>query len=343
MIAQGTNSTENLSEILKQISETSMLNYYFKISDLPTKICSLLREENNPSFSLVSPDGNKVYYTDFATGEYGGMINLLMKYWNLPFKETLSRIVEDIPLITANASVQFNGIYTKSNKVLEYHSDVELGVSIREWKKHDLEHWESYGISQPWLAFGKIFPISFIFITKNGKKAILPAEKFAYVYLENKDDIVSIKIYQPYSELFKWRNQHNKSVWDLWRQLPQTGDNLIITSSRKDALCVWENARIPSCSLQAESYLPKFHVVQELKNRFKNVFVLYDNDFMKKVNHGRIYGNKVAEAFGLNQIEIPETFQSKDPSDLAKNHGRKIINPVIKELMADSIKNQTRK
>ena len=340
MIAPGTDSTENLKEILSQVSEVAMLNYYFKISDLPTKICSPLRQENNPSFSLVSPDGSKVYYTDFATGEYGGMINLLMNYWRLSFRETLNKIKADIPEILSADSGQFSGVYTKSNKVLDYHSDVELGVSLRDWKSHDLDYWETYGISKPWLDFGKILPISFIFITKNNKKAILPAEKFAYVFLENKDNIVSVKIYQPYSELFKWRNQHNKSVWDLWRQLPPTGDNLIITSSRKDALCLWENSRIPSCSLQAESYLPKFHVVQELKNRFKNVFILYDNDFEKDINHGRNYGNKIATAFDINQIEIPETFKSKDPSDLAKNHGRKIINPVIKELMADSIKSK---
>ena len=71
---------------------------------------------------------------------------------------------------------------------------------------------------------------------------------------------------------------------------------------------------------------------EKLKNRFKRVFVLYDNDFQSEENHGRIYGETLAEKFGLLRIEIPEQWKSKDPSDLVKNHGREVLREVIYSL-----------
>ena len=56
------------------------------------------------------------------------------------------------------------------------------------------------------------------------KQKIIPAEKYAYVFVEFKDNVESLKIYQPFSEFYKWRNKHDSSVWDLWEQLPETGE-----------------------------------------------------------------------------------------------------------------------
>jgi hypothetical protein len=221
-----------------------------------------------------------------------------------------------------------------------YRNNTTLQVKVRPWRKYDLEYWESYGISLPWLKFGQVYPISFIIINKNGTKSVVPAEKYAYAYLESKDGIITFKIYQPFSKDYKWINKHDSSVWDLWIQLPKEGENLIITSSRKDALCIWENTGIPTCSLQGEGYIPKKKVIDILKKRFKNVFILYDNDFASDKNHGEIFGSHLANEFGLTQLKLPLAYASKDTSDLCKNHGRKIVNKVILNLiLSESQKN----
>ena len=84
--------------------------------------------------------------------------------------------------------------------------------------------------------------------------------------------------------------------------------------------------------LQAESYIPKKHVVQQLKDRFKKIFVLYDNDFNKEENYGRELGKEIAQEFDLIQIEIPDKYKSKDPSDLFKNCNKKTLIEVIDNL-----------
>lgn len=333
------NSSTTLDEIYKAVSEFQILAYYLNINQIPCVISSPLRKDTNPSFALYSKNGIKIQYLDYGTRESGGTIDLLSALWGTNYNDTVSRLAEDLPKF---AQVQNNPLIVKkeqhdSGKHI-YSIETDLQCKVREWKEYDLVYWKNAGISLPWLKFGKVFPISHIIVIKRGNRYIIPADKYAYVYVEFKDGNPSLKFYQPFSKSHKWSNKHDASVWDLWEQLLKTGERLIITSSRKDALSVWENTGIPSCSLQAESYHPKPHVMQQLKERFKYIYVLYDNDFKSTVNYGRAYGASLAEEFGLTQIEIPDEYQSKDPSDLCNNYNREKLKEVILSLINEKEK-----
>lgn len=127
----------------------------------------------------------------------------------------------------------------------------------------------------------------------------------------------------------------NKSVWSLWTKIPEKGDTLIISSSVKDCLNIMCNLKIPAIALQGEGYLPKPSVMQELKNRYNNIIVFYDNDFNNPDNPGRTDSIKLCNKYGLKRIEIPSEYKSKDPSDLFKNCGKEkyleILQPLINE------------
>lgn len=324
-------SITSFDEILTKVKGEDILAYYLGITEIPCKIQAPYRVDNKPSVGIYMGKSGNVQFMDFATKECGGVADLLTKVWNLDFKHTVERIAKDLDKIKPSTEIK-NVSGTHSTSV-HHITNSTIEVKIREWRKYDLEYWETYGISLPWLKFGDVFPISQIFLTKNGVTNVFPAEKYAYAYVERKDGNVSLKIYQPFSSTKKWMNKHDASVWDLWTKLPETGDKLIITSSRKDALCIWENTGIPSVSLQGEGYVPKEQVVQELKNRFTNVYILYDNDFQAEENHGRIFGADLAQKFGLIQIEIPTYLHSKDTSDLCKNFGRQKVNEVVLALI----------
>ena len=124
----------------------------------------------------------------------------------------------------------------------------------------------------------------------------------------------------------------------MWSKLPDKGEYLIITSSRKDALCIWENTGIPAISLQAESYLPKEHIVQQLKDRFKFIFVLYDNDFNNPNNPGEKAANKFVESFDLRKLTLPIELGEKDTSDLCKKYGRYKVKTTILKLIKNNLK-----
>lgn len=326
---QGRSST--FLEIISLVSEFQILGYYLGISEIPVVINSPLRIDNNPSFGIYTRDNVRVYYCDFSTGDKGSLFSLLSDMWKISLQESYDRIYADIPLIKGTSSFIKN--ITSSGSRVVYNKDTDVQCKIREWKKHDLEYWELYGISKEYLIFGDVYPISHTIITKNNRKMVIPAEKYAYVYVEKKDGITTLKLYQPFSKDFKWFSKHDASVWDLWTKIPEKGENLIITSSRKDALTIIENCHIPTLSLQGEGYIPKEKIVNSLKERFQNIFILYDNDFDAEENHGRLLGAKIAKMYDLKQIEIPTEYQSKDPSDLCHNHNRITLNKVIQQLI----------
>lgn len=324
MVARGSDST-SIEKVNDLYSDFDIAHKYLGITCVPEVINSPLRQDNNPSLGLfINSRTNSLWFKDFGSGEKGSLYDLLAKMWNVSKDKVYDKILEDMP---APAFIRKHGVkvYRKSAGKVE--------VRVREWRDYDIAYWDSYGISLPWLKFGEIYPISHIILTKNGHSYPIPAEKYAYVYVERKDGIVSFKIYQPYSKEYKWMSKHDSSVWDLWTKIPEKGDKLIITSSRKDALAIWSNTGIPALSLQGEGYIPKEHVVQQLKDRYNKVYVLYDNDFQSEENHGRMYGKMIAERFNVTQIEIPEKWESKDPSDVVKNHGREVLKQIIYELV----------
>lgn len=324
MVARGSDST-SLEEVNDKYSDFDIAHKYLGITCVPEVLTSPIRSDHNPSLSIfVNSSTGNLWFKDFGNGEKGSLYDLLAKMWNVSKSQVYRKILEDMP---APALIKKQGVmvYRKSAGKVE--------VRVRRWKDYDLAYWDSFGISLPWLEFGDIYPISHIIFTRDEVSYPIPAEKYAYVYVERKDGIVSFKIYQPYSKEYKWMSKHDSSVWDLWTKIPESGERLIITSSRKDALAIWSNTGVPSLSLQGEGYIPKEHVVQQLKDRYKRVFVLYDNDFQSEENHGRAYGKMIAEKFGLLQIEIPEQWASKDPSDLVKNHGRGALREVIYSLV----------
>lgn len=329
------NRSVGLDVLLGKTSEFDIMRFYLNIDVLPALINSPLRQDRNASVSIFSPDGVKVFYKDFGTGEHGSIFDLLGRMWNRTFSETIIKIWDDIDRVKHNR-INLNrtsrGVIHKSNSILE--------VRTRQWFDYDMEYWNSYGISREWLEFGDVYPISHILITRDNITKIIPAEKLAYVYVERKDGKVSLKVYQPKSQRLKWLSKHDSSVWDLWSRLPDRGDTLFITSSRKDALCLWENTGIPSVSLQGEGYVPKEKVINQLKQRFGRVIIFFDNDYDKDENHGHIYASRLSGMFDLDMVEIPSEYKSKDPSDLFKNHGAETFRRVIKELVKQSNQQQ---
>ena len=320
----------SLEELLEKVNEVSIASKYLGIYEIPCVINSPLREDNRPSFGLYTFDGHKVRYTDYATGERGGIFDLLSKLWNIPYIEVLERVADDFldysPLGKITTKVS-NG----STKIMiREKAKSQIEIRVRDWKKHDQEYWESYGISIDWLKYANVCPISHKIITKGGKRYIFGADKYAYAYIERKEGNVSIKIYQPFNKNgFKWCTSTDSSVISLWTKVPTSGDKICICSSLKDALCLWSNTGIPSIATQGEGYTMSNTAINELKKRYKNVYILFDCD-----EAGLVDGEKLSKQTGFTNLVLPKFDGGKDVSDLYhclqdKEKFRKIILPLF--------------
>ncbi len=325
------NSNILLKDLLKQVSEVDILNHYLVIKELPCLISSPLRVDTKPSFRLYVTHTNKVRYYDLAKKDGGGLFDLLKQLWGTTFQGAIDKVYTDLKSINkTQIPISYSsGVYAPG----EAKGIGKIEVKLRKWESHDKEYWMKYGLPVTALLFANIYPVSHILLHKQGVINTLVAHKYAYVYIENKDNVCTYKVYQPYNKKCKWLNSHNSSVWDLWSKLPMNGDKLIITSSRKDALCLWYHTGIPAVSLQGEGYIPKDSVVAELKERFKTIYVLFDNDYNKECNVGRENASHLCSKFDLTFIEIPAFLESKDPSDLYYNHGEEIFKDTMNKLI----------
>lgn len=335
MVSQGTYNRDK-DDILAKVSEVELAAMYIQgLKEIPDVIKSPLRKDEHPSFRVYSPDGTKIKYYDYATGESGGIVDFIMRLFNCSFTDAISHIDNDLAQYRKGklniAASQFSGKINVRADVPDY----SIRTQMRDWCREDFEYWSSYGVPKDWLLHADIYPVSYIFIvSETGYIKTVKADPLAYTFVERKDGKITEKVYQPLNkEGMKWRSGHDGSVWDLWTKLPASGEEVIITSSRKDALCIWAQCGIPSVSLQGEAMNIKPQVMEELKSRFKRVFVLYDNDFDKQRNHGRIDGTKIANLFNIEQIEIPESYKAKDPSDLYHKYGAKTVKNLIYSLI----------
>lgn len=309
----------SLNDIKSRVTETDILSFYLNIKELPCVINSPFREDNRPSFGIyLSNKNQRVYYKDYATNDSGGLFDLLGKLWNCNYKKVLENINKDINNID-KGNVKLNTGHTitiRSND--EHHSSSDLQCKIREWKDYDIEYWSSYGISLKWLKYADVYPISHKIIIKDGHKYVFKADKLAYAYVERKEDKVSIKIYQPKNTKgYKWSNKHDNSVISLWTKIPEYGDKVCICSSLKDSLCLWANTGIPAICPQGESYRISNTAINELKRRFKKIYIIFDND-----KAGILDGKKLAEATGFTNLILPKFDNGKDISDAYKILGK---------------------
>lgn len=303
-----------LEDILAKTTEFEILNYYFMVDELPIVINSPLREDNKPSFGLYTLDDKKVHYYDFSTKDKGGLFDLLMKYWGESYKATLMRVWEDLPNFS-NINVKLNNTTKKKTYQSLKSRNIDLQCKVREWRDYDLDYWASYGISLEWLKYADIYPISHKIVIRNNQRYVFGADKYAYAYVERKEGKITLKIYQPFNKGgYKWSNRHDRSVISLWTKVPEFGDRICICSSMKDALCLWANTGIPSLAIQGEGYGMSDTAINELKRRYKHIYILLDND-----EAGLLDAEKLAQTTGFTNIVLPQFNGGKDVSDLFKS------------------------
>lgn len=311
MISSGRPSN-SAKEVLSVATEAQIASHYLNISTIPIVISSPLRQDIRPSFGVYSPNGTDVNYIDFSTGERGGIFTLLAKMWNISHHDVYKKILNDFSNfkkgeINVTKSVPSSAVIRHAGS-----PDTELKCKVREWRNYDIEYWASYGVPLEWLKYADVYPISHKIIVKNGNKMIFGADKYAYAYVEYKEGKVTLKIYQPYNTKgFKWANKHDKSVISLWTKVPEYGDRICICSSLKDALCLWANTGIPSLAIQGEGYSMSETAVSELRRRYKEIYILLDND-----EAGVQDALKLSESTGFTNIALPKDYGAKDISDL---------------------------
>ena len=322
MIVGKTSSSISIPELFEKYSEVSILTTVFpEITSIPCKICSPFRVDSNPSFSIYLDNDKHIRFKDFGESETkGSLLDLLCKKWNCSFYQVFDKILDTMQKQEKDTDVTIKSKQVKLMTRKESSELTKIQVAVRPWRQYDLDYWQSYGITKPWLIHAGVYPISHKIITKKDKetgktsKFIFPTDKFAYCFTEYKEGNLSLKLYQPYNTRgFKWCSKMDSSVISLWTKVPEYGDKIVICSSLKDALCLSCQLHIPAIAPQGEAYNMSQSAMDELKRRYKKVFICFDVDAP-----GLQDSLKLSEQTGFIRV-VPDLKGEKDISDYFKS------------------------
>lgn len=312
-------------KILQLVSDYDIFRYYFS-EYIPGSgsVCSPLRQESSPSFSIFYSNYNKWMFYDFRTAESGDCFVFVSKLLRLDYYNTLKRIYSDFNLGNTDHFVIKKSDRISSIEIPLYNKinrDTKIGVKFKEFTTSELLWWKQFNINRDLLKLFNIFSCSHIFI--NDK--IITCKSPTYSFIEKMEDF-SYKVYSPFETKYKWITNHRSNCIQCFSQLPESADLLFISKSTKDCATL-RSIGYYAIAPQSESSFIKNKVLDSLKTRFKQIILWYDNDLA-----GQEMSNKFSKQSGLREISIPQGLP-KDPSDFCKNFGEKELENLIIRLL----------
>jgi len=312
----------NDEEILGRINSLDIFSYYIgKDFKYGRAMCSPLRKDRSPSFTVFKHSSGKYFFKDFSTGESGDCFTFLTKLFGLKRFDTYRLIDNDFQLGISTKSFtpptkQYVGEHIKEYENIKP-STTTIQIKSRPWNtQEDKTFWSKYGICCKILSKYNVRAAANVWVNDN---LIVSSNRYNPIYAYHFPN-GKMKIYQPYSK-FKWLS--NTSVSDLQglSQLPLRGDTLVITKSLKDVMCL-DVFGIPSVAPSSESCVIPADVVKDLTDRFARIYILYDFDrtgisFANR--HRKLYG--FIPLFFTNGKFNTFDYKSKDFSDFIALNG----------------------
>ena len=309
-------------EILGRINCLDIFAYYIgKDFKYGRAMCSPLRKDKSPSFTIFRHNSGKFFFKDFSTGDTGDCFTFLTKMFGIKRFDTYRLVDNDFQLGISTSNFlaptkQYIGKHLKEFENIQ-ESSTTIQIKSRPWNdKEDKTFWSKYGICCNILNKFHVRPAEYVWVNGN---LIVSANRYNPIYAYDFGQ-GKMKIYQPYSK-FKWLS--NTSVSDLQglSQLPKSGDTLVITKSLKDVMCldIWG---IPAIAPASESCVIPADIVKDLYDRFARICILYDFD-----RTGVAFANKHRKMYGFIPLFFTNgkfntfDYKAKDLSDFIANHG----------------------
>ena len=316
--------------ILSKVNQESIMSYYTKHDVNSKKLyTSCLRSDNHVTVGYYKSKSGILYMHDFATNEHIDCWNLVMRLYNCNYYEALKIIAQDFNLVASTFAK------TSSPKIVESLKETEsstIQVQIKDFTEKELEWWKSFGISRKTLKKYKIFSLQHVFL--NGELRFTSSEQcpiYGYYFGKDKNSKELWKIYFPANKEkgIRFINNLPKKILQGYHQLPKTGELLVITKSMKDCAAMYEFG-ISSVSTPSESTFVLDKQLEEFKQRFKHILVIFDSD-KTGLHNMWLIRKKYPE---LNYFWMP-WYLAKDFTDSIKLVGVENMKEYINEFMSN--------
>jgi len=270
-------STKNLVSDESKVPSAWVFQYYLDLPESLTgqnvRIHSIFNPgERTPSMWVFVDKGTRQYkFKDFSTGNYGNKIDLIKELFSIDYSKAVFKMINDY-----NKFALKEGKY---NIEVKDHPRYKVDYcSERPWNKLDQQFWLQFNIGKSTLEKYNVKPLEYYTMSKddpNGIKTIRMEYPKLYGYFDKDGNIY--KIYQPSQKKYKFIKI--KAHLQGFDQLEYNQPYLVICSSLKDAMCLKQfGYNIEVIAPDSENTVIKPYIIHNLKEKFKKVITLFDND-----------------------------------------------------------------
>lgn len=319
----------NADDVINRLDQKSVYEYFLgeSISPLHKNTCPF-HNDKSPSLGFRLDHNGILRHKCFGCGVSGNMFDFVMRQQgaNADFHTVIRQIVDTFESkhTLVKPSPSNKNIFQSSGertKIISYYKNFTL---------EDLKYWNSFGISYPTLRIFNVRACSKSFIiTMSGNN---PLE----LNYSNSNPLYSYdfgngiyKLYRPLTPDKKYKFLSNTNSSDIQgiSQLPKNGELLVITSSLKDVMVLYELG-ISAIAPQSENTFIPADIISDLKLRFKKILIFYDSD-----KAGYDCAERLAKDTDLDCIFIPDLYNIKDISDFCKIYGIERTRELILKLV----------
>lgn len=318
----------NKENVLTKVDSYNIFKKYCEgFTDFGKMFKSPLRStDTNPSASIIFYKGD-LLFTDFGEKSYRA-VDFVSRLYGLTYVEALQKINVDFDLqLKSSLPYVSTGVKAIIYDTPEFteRTNTVIKIKRRKWEDRDIKYWNQFHISLKTLINFGVNAISHFSI--DGKIYFSDLLSYSYDYYME-EGIFRRKIYQPYS-LYKWFSNGGLIVQGEG-MLPKEGELLVITSSLKDVMVLYEMGYIAIAPTSEKTFLP-IPYFEKQKNRFSNIIFFMNND-----PTGRERNTELSSLYDYPSICIPDNYHQTDISDFVRDYsfddGMLLINNLIKKL-----------
>lgn len=318
--------------LLSKNNEETYMTYYLGIPVKKGLFKSPLRSDNHVTCSFFRGKSGNLYFKDFASGKCLTFEGVVMEKYNCNYHTALKIIAKDFGY-TKDSPVK--KIAVKIQPKFEEEKQTFIQIEAKEFSEPELKWWGSFGITKDILYRFKVYSCSTVFLNRNIYAQSAQHSPIYGYYFGKKENIEQWRIYMPKRKEFRFIGNVSTKTIQGYKQLAKTGKLVVITKSMKDVMCLY-SLGISAIAPNSETQFVSDKVLEELKQRFKYIVLLYDNDLT-----GVRFTNKIRKQHPeLIVSMIPRSTGAKDISDYYYIYGRKNTQEFITNYIKKLKKNE---
>jgi len=314
-------------DIFSLVDDYSLFCYYLKQDLIINQaILSPLRTEKSdslPSFNIYPGRNGELRYHDHGTGMGGSVLDFIKELYGYKnFNEVFARINEDFGLGFAGKPI--------TNDRLDFLKPITDRLSRKQiidvinhdnFSKEGAAYWKAYNIDILTLSRYQVNQVKYIITEDNN---LIKPDGLAFSYRIG----LKHKIYQPYNEEFKFRNNFPNTYIEGYYQIIHQYKNkrsavLFITKSMKDVM-VLRSLGLDAVAPKAETQVIPEFIQEKLKLLYKHIIVMFDDDPA---------GHKGASKYTFPNIWVPKEHDVKDIADYIKKYGEQATKQLLIKLL----------